>query len=201
MVWVKVPVEHHPMFRAALPRDPRIQTLQLFGGVAAKVNGHLFAGLFARSVIVSLDDADRDEALALDGAGYFDPMGDGVRVSTKHVMLPEDTFADPHDLRDWIGRAFAYVSALPKKEAKPKARAAAKAVATRPKPRASVAKAKPTPASGATPATKAKPIPGATPGTKAKPASGATPATKPKRASVAKPATKAKPLRGRRGRP
>lgn len=43
MAWIKVPPEHHPVFRAALPRDPRVETLQMFGGVAAKVNGHFFA--------------------------------------------------------------------------------------------------------------------------------------------------------------
>src|SRR5262249_47543870 len=43
MAWVKVPPENHPIFHAALPKDPRVETLKMFGGVAAKVNGHLFA--------------------------------------------------------------------------------------------------------------------------------------------------------------
>ena len=54
MAWVKIPPENHPLFRAALPRDPRIQTLNMFGGVAAKVNGHLFGGTFGRSVMLLL---------------------------------------------------------------------------------------------------------------------------------------------------
>ena len=75
MAWIKVPSEHHPLFRAALPKDPRVETLQMFGGIAAKVNGNLFAGLFGRSTMVLLSDADRTAALALDGAEPFDPMG------------------------------------------------------------------------------------------------------------------------------
>jgi AraC-like DNA-binding protein len=36
MAWVKVPPENHPMFYAALPKDVRVETQKMFGGVAAK---------------------------------------------------------------------------------------------------------------------------------------------------------------------
>ena len=39
MPWVKVPPENHPLFHAALPKHRRVQTLQMFGGGAAKING------------------------------------------------------------------------------------------------------------------------------------------------------------------
>ena len=52
MAWVKIPAEHHPLFHAALPDDPRVETMKMFGGVAAKVNGHIFAGLFGRSTML-----------------------------------------------------------------------------------------------------------------------------------------------------
>jgi hypothetical protein len=100
MPWVKVPAEHHPVFMAALPKDPRVETLKMFGGVAAKVNGNLFAGLFGLSTMVFLSEADRAEALALDGASLFDPMGDGRRRSDK-VMLPESFMRNPGQLRAW----------------------------------------------------------------------------------------------------
>jgi hypothetical protein len=117
MPWVKIPPENHPVFRAALPKDPRVETVQMFGGVAAKVNGHLFAGLFGRSTMVLLSDADRAAALALDGAELFDPMGNG-RVRSDKVMLPESVMTDPAELRGWILRAFAAAAKLPKKAAK-----------------------------------------------------------------------------------
>ena len=83
MAWTKIPPEHHPIFREALPRDPRIETLQMFGGVAAKVNGNLFGGTFGRSVMLLLSETDGEEALALEGAAPFDPMGDGSSAATR----------------------------------------------------------------------------------------------------------------------
>lgn len=130
MAWVKVPPEHHPIFEAALPEDARVETLKMFGGVAAKVNGHLFAGLFGRSVMVLLPEKDRKEALSLDGASSFDPMGNG-RVRSDKVMLPERMMKQPRELRRWIARAFEGAAALPAKAARrtesPKPRAHANA--------------------------------------------------------------------------
>src|SRR5450631_2276720 len=101
MAWVKVPPEHHPVFRAALPDDARIETMQMFGGVAAKVNGHLFAGLFGRGAMLLLAEPDRAAALALEGAALFDPMGNG-QVRSDKVMLPESLMRKPAELERWI---------------------------------------------------------------------------------------------------
>jgi hypothetical protein len=117
MAWVKVPAEHHPLFRAALPSDPRVSTMPLFGGVAARVNGHIFAGLFGRSVMLALPEPLRAEALALDGAAPFDPMGDG-RPRGQKIMLPEDMMDDAPELKAWIARAFTAAAALPRKPVK-----------------------------------------------------------------------------------
>ena len=126
MAWVKVPPENHPLFHAALPKDRRVETLKMFGGVAAKVNGHIFAGLFGRSTMLWLSEAERAEALQLEGAAPFDPMGDG-RASDK-VMLPEAMMDDDEELRHWIARAFKFAAAQPpkaKKAKKPKKSASA----------------------------------------------------------------------------
>jgi TfoX/Sxy family transcriptional regulator of competence genes len=119
MAWTKIPPENHPLFRAALPRDRRIETLQMFGGVAAKVNGNLFGGTFGRSVMLLLSPADREEALRLDGAAPFDPMGNGARRSDK-VQMPETIMDEPAELREWVKRSFDYAATLPKKAAKAK---------------------------------------------------------------------------------
>lgn len=118
MAWVKVPTEHRPLFEAALPDDPRVETMQMFGGIAARVNGHVFAGLFGRSTMLALPDDQRAEALALPGASRFDPMGNGRAVSGK-VMLPERMMRAPTELRRWIARAFVATAQLPPKKAKP----------------------------------------------------------------------------------
>jgi TfoX/Sxy family transcriptional regulator of competence genes len=120
MAWVKVPPENHPLFREALPKDPRVETMQMFGGIAAKVNGHIFAGLFGRSTMVWLTESDRAVALALEGAEPFDPMGNG-RVRSDKVMLPESMMDDPAELRRWIARAFKAAAVLPAKAAKKQA--------------------------------------------------------------------------------
>lgn len=135
MVWVKVPPAHHPLFHAALPTDARVETLQMFGGVAARVNGQVFAGLFGLSTMVFLAEPERAEALALDGATLFDPMGNG-RVRSDKVMLPETMMDEPAELRRWVLRAFkAAVAQPPRAEAsaaKRAAKPATKAPAARP---------------------------------------------------------------------
>ena len=127
MAWVKVPAEHHPIFMAALPKDPRVETMKMFGGVAAKVNGNVFAGLFGASTMVLLPEAERAEALALKGAAPFDPMGDG-RARSDKVMLPARFMKEPAELRRWLLRAFkGAVTLSPKAEKKrPAAKASAK---------------------------------------------------------------------------
>lgn len=131
MAWVKIPAEHHPLFLDALPQAPDVQTIKMFGSLAATVNGNMAAGLFARSAMVKLSDADQKRALALEGAAPFDPMGNG-RVMTNTVMLPEDVMEDPRALREWIARAIDYARTLPPKK-KP---AAKKKTAARKKPAA-----------------------------------------------------------------
>jgi hypothetical protein len=145
MAWVKVPPEHHPIFIDALPKDPRVERIKMFGGIAAKVNGHIFAGLFGRSSIVQLPEPERAEALALEGAGPFDPMGNG-RVMSEKVMLPESMMADEEELRAWLSRAFQAALLLPPKTAKttatktarPKTNTRPKAKTT-PKPKTKIA--------------------------------------------------------------
>ena len=140
MAWVKVPDEHRPLFAAALPTDKRVQTMPMFGGTAAKVNGHIFGGLFGRSVIVRLSPEDEPKALALDGAGWFAPMGDG-RQSKTSIQLPESIMDDPDALTSWLRRAFDHAVTLPAKAAKKPA--ARKPAAKKPAAKKPVAKKSP----------------------------------------------------------
>lgn len=135
MAWVKIPKENHPLFLASLPRDPRVSTVNMFGGIAAKVNGQMFAGLFARGAIVKLSASDQKVALALDGAELFDPMGNG-RVMHDTIFLPESVMDEPDELKAWLRKALDHTAALP---AKKKTKAAMK----KPKPAAKKAAPKP----------------------------------------------------------
>jgi len=132
MAWVKIPKENHPLFRDCLPRDPRVSTVNMFGGVAAKVNGQMFAGLFARSALVKISEADQQTALAMDGAAMFDPMGNG-RIMRDTVLLPESVMAEPDALRGWLRKALDYTASLPSKKARPMMKRAAKAAAPKAK--------------------------------------------------------------------
>jgi len=117
MAWIKIPKEHHPLLLAALPRDPRVRTVQMFGATVGLVNGHMFGGLFARSAVVRLDPEAHAEAMALDGAEPFDPMGT-KRVMADTVLLPESVMDEADELRAWLARAFAYTATLPPKHRK-----------------------------------------------------------------------------------
>jgi TfoX/Sxy family transcriptional regulator of competence genes len=141
MAWVKIPKQNHPLLLAALPRDSRVRIVTMFGGVCGLVNGHIFGGTFARSAMVRLAPDDLREALALDGAEPFDPMGN-KRVMADTVLLPETVMDEPGELRGWLARGFAYTSTLPPKAKKRAARqggarkAAPKRAASKPVQRA-----------------------------------------------------------------
>jgi TfoX/Sxy family transcriptional regulator of competence genes len=132
MAWVKVPADNHPLFHAALPRDPKVTTVRLFGSIAGLVNGNMFCGLFARSALVKLGAADYAEAMTLDGSEPFDPMGTG-RVMSNTVLLPETIMDEPSELRDWFRKAFDYAVTLPPKKKPVAKKPAAKKSAARPR--------------------------------------------------------------------
>ncbi len=159
MPWIKIPKEHHPLFHAALPKDRRVSTLNMFGGVAAKTNGQMFGGLFGRSAIVKLSPADQETALALDGAQYFDPMGNG-RIMRDTVQLPDSVMDEPDELKSWLRKAFEYTSTLPAKTAPAKKLAAKTPAAKTPAAKTPAAKAAPKPAAKK-PAAKTAPKPAA----------------------------------------
>jgi TfoX/Sxy family transcriptional regulator of competence genes len=114
MKWVKIPKENHPLFLDALPHDARVSTpINMFGGIAAKVNGHMAMGLWAKSVMVRVGQKDHDEAIAM-GAVPFDPMGRGAHDTA--VVLPDDFIGRTEELREWMMRAVEYCARLPAKE-------------------------------------------------------------------------------------
>jgi len=124
MAAAKTPPELRPLFLAALPKDARIERIAMFGGIAAKVNGNMFAGVFGKSAVIWLPATEREKALALDGATPFDPMGDGRR--SEKIMLPPALMKKPVELRRWLARAFEAALELPTKTRGKSPRKAAK---------------------------------------------------------------------------
>ena len=125
MAWVKIPKEHFAVFEAALPDDDRIETKQMFGGLAAMLNGQMMGGLFGLTALVKLSPSDYT-ALVKKGGVPFDPMGNG-RVMAETLVLPASEFEDRKRLAAWLTKARDYVATLPVKKAKPKKKPAAKA--------------------------------------------------------------------------
>ncbi len=140
MEWVKIPKENHPIFRAALPSDPRVEEVTMFGGVAAKVGGHMACGLFARSVCVRLPEGERAAVVKLGGSDGA-PMGG-------FAMLPDAMMSDRASLRGWMKKAIDHTATLApksaKKGAKKSAKKAAKKTAKKPVKRSARREKKPT---------------------------------------------------------
>jgi TfoX/Sxy family transcriptional regulator of competence genes len=113
---IKSSPEAERMFEAAFPDDPRAERRQMFGYKAGFVNGNHFGGLFEDNLVLKLSEADRTELTTRYGAEPFMVMG---RPMTGYLALPAPVVADPASTREWVQRAFAYVSTLPPKEKKP----------------------------------------------------------------------------------
>ncbi len=107
-------------FRRMMPDDPRVEVKPMFGNLGAFVNGNMFAGLFGSSIGVKLDDAGREELLAVPGSG---PFGPEERPMGGYVALPA-AWDDGETAAAWTRRALEHVAALPPK--KPKAAKKAK---------------------------------------------------------------------------
>ncbi len=113
MAWTKTPVENDELFRATLPRDPRISFRKMFGCLVALVHGRMYAATFGRSVFIRLAPAELAEALRLDGAEMFDPgKRGGIR---EMVLFPESVMDERDELRTWLQRGLAYSLTLPPK--------------------------------------------------------------------------------------
>ena len=114
MAWAKTPIGNHELFRAALPRDPRIVHKKMFGCLVGMVHDRMYAATFGRSVFIRLSPDDRAEALRLDGAEIWDPRGLGGERET--IFFPETILDEPDELRDWLQRGLAYSVTLPPKQ-------------------------------------------------------------------------------------
>lgn len=108
-------------FRDLVPEAPNVVTKPMFGHIAAFVNGTMFMGVFGSRVLVRLVATDREELLAEDGAGPFEPMAG--RPMREYVLLPADWLDDPDRAKPWVQRSLAYAAALPPKKGKAAAKA------------------------------------------------------------------------------
>lgn len=103
-------------FRDLVPDAANVEIKPMFGNLAGFVNGNMFMGLFGSSVGVRLEEPDREQLLAHDGAG---PFGPEERPMGAYVALPAGWSDD--EAAPWIDKALAHVGAQPPKKPKKKA--------------------------------------------------------------------------------
>jgi TfoX-like protein len=101
-------------FQAVLGRFPDVQQRQMFGFPAAFIGGNMVTSLFRDHWVMRLPDADRQELLAIDGAGPFAPMPG--REMKGYAIVPPAIVADDSALDGWLERAFAHGRSLPAKK-------------------------------------------------------------------------------------
>jgi TfoX/Sxy family transcriptional regulator of competence genes len=115
MDYTKAPDGVKQAFADALPDDPIVERKQMFGYPSMYVNGNMVGGVHEDNIVVRLPEGPRAEALSLDGASPFTPMG---RPMKEYVVLPKTMHADRNALSSWLTQAIAYGATLPVKEAK-----------------------------------------------------------------------------------
>lgn len=108
-------------FAELFGEHPALELKPMFGNLAAFVreNSQMCAGLFGASVGLRLPTEQRDELLAIDGAGPFGPEG---RPMKEYVAIPtawrDNVHAESAPVDTWIDRAIAHTEALPPKKKK-----------------------------------------------------------------------------------
>ena len=116
--WKSAPPALIDRFTGALRDFPQAEVRKMFGYPAAFVNGNMMAGLFQDSMMLRLSAADLAAMREQTGARPFEPMPG--RVMREYVVVPPAILKSNAGLERWLGYAFAYVSSLPRKSAKPR---------------------------------------------------------------------------------
>ena len=103
-------------YLSALPDDVRVQRGQMFAHPCAFVNGNMFFGTFAQTLIARVG-VERTAALRAEGVPAFEPMPG--RPWKDYVQLPASL--GPAALAAFAREALELTAAMPPKVKKPKA--------------------------------------------------------------------------------
>lgn len=89
--------------------------MNMFGGLAFMVSGHMCVGVIKENVVLRLGGEEAKRALEDPHVRPMDFTGKPMR---NFLYLEPGTTASEAELRAWIDKALAFVAALPPKEAK-----------------------------------------------------------------------------------
>lgn len=96
--------------------ENRAERKKMFGYPCIFVGGNMFSGLHQENLLLRLNEADREELLAIPGAAVFSPMPG--RFMKEYIVVPPDLKANEAKLKKWIARSYEYAAALAPKAAK-----------------------------------------------------------------------------------
>src|SRR5213594_446491 len=102
-------------FSGLVKAAPGVTVKPMFGNFGAFTRGKMFMGVFGDAVFVKLSPDDHAAAMALPGAGPFEPMKG--RAMKEYVVLPPSVLADKKKAKAWVEKSLAYVRTGPVKKA------------------------------------------------------------------------------------
>jgi TfoX/Sxy family transcriptional regulator of competence genes len=118
MEWEKASVELGEILSVAGESFALVERRKMFGGLALFLNGHMFAAIHGRKIVLRLSEQDRADAQAKTGALPFEPMPG--RFMKEYVVVPEAVWSSPDNLEQWLSKSVDLVGALPPKVPKPR---------------------------------------------------------------------------------
>lgn len=103
-------------YESVLPRDERLETRSMFGGLGSFVNGNMFAGALGKQIFLRLPEAGRAALLREPGGGPFEPVKG--RAMAEYATLPDSWMRSPDRVKPWMDRSLEWVAKMPAKKPK-----------------------------------------------------------------------------------
>ena len=109
-----MPVDHAlaERVRQLVSSTPGFSEKRMFGGLAFLINGNMGLGVHASELIVRINPAETDTALAKPGVRIFDLSG---RPMKGWLLVSSDVLSDKKALASWANRGIEYARSLPAK--------------------------------------------------------------------------------------
>jgi TfoX/Sxy family transcriptional regulator of competence genes len=101
--------------RSALSARAEVNERKMFGGIAFMIAGNMAVGVTGEELMVRLDPADAELALAEDGVRRMDFTGRPLKGFV--YVAPERTASD-EDLAEWVDAGADFAASLPAKAKK-----------------------------------------------------------------------------------
>jgi TfoX/Sxy family transcriptional regulator of competence genes len=98
--------------RDHLTGHPAVTERNMFGGIAFMLSGNMSVGVSNKDLMVRIDPADQDAALAQPGVRVFDMTG---RPMKGWILVAPGSTRDDADLKRWIDVGLDFAGSLPPK--------------------------------------------------------------------------------------